>query len=734
MAMAIARPSDRKAAKRMSYNGATSMHELPDPLARAIESAKVPTLPQALLRLIRLTDDDATTMTELAQAVEQDPGLCARILTAANSPGLRRGTELRSVAHCLTSLGTRLIRSIATCIAMQSVFDRRYDSIKPDLADYWRHSIRVAEGARELAVVTGYANVDEAYLAGLLHDVGELLLLSAHGGTYAQMLSGAVDESGLAMIETERLGVHHGEVGAWLVDRWKFDFAIGDGILFHHASADEIATADPLPQIVWLAHEISMVRKVDERLVKISAGMFGDAVAKQIALVAQHAVERTTQIANAIGVASGDDDDPMATLPRVAVTSPRPPESDPENEIDGIVRDMALMQPLQRDLFGIESDVELLLSLRESARILFDLSHIAIFLLEPEGDRLSAARFGEQPALFRRAAIRIEATRCLVATAAATGRPVSSFDPDYAQPASLIDLQFARVFGTEGMLCVPMSGRAGPAGVLVFGLSAGQFGRLKRRLPWIQNFGRIAALSLEAWHEAIRYRKRADEDASARFERQARRVVHEAGNPLGIIRSYLKILDGKLPDGAAVREELGVLREEIDRVTSIVRRLSEIPRESAGRDGLNVAPLVRDLLAFYDAPLFRARGVSANLTLDETPSPVSCDSDTLKQILVNLWKNASEALPRGGKVNVTVTDGVVQNGRRHVEVRVADDGPGIAADALAKMSQDALPASGNRGMGLAIVGTLTRQIGATITCRSRPGAGTEFILLLPCRA
>jgi len=709
---------------------------LPDPLGRAIELGKVPPLPQSLLRLLQLADDDTSTMAQLAEVVEQDPGLCVRIVTAANSPGLRRGTELRSIAGCLTSLGTRLIRSIATCLSLQSMFDRRNETIRSDVTAFWRHSLSVAESARDLAAAVSYPHPEEAYFAGLLHDVGELVMLSALGGSYAQVLTLAGDETTLAAIEREHLGVDHADVGAWLVDRWNIDAEIADSILFHHADAEQILSASALPKIIWMAHALAKPEEVSNAVSALSGRMFGSHLVLNLEKIRLRARERTEQIAEAIGIPAIEfPTQPETTLLQVAVATPRPADGKTESEIDDIMRDMVLMQPLQRDLFGLESDVELLMSLRESARILFDLNHIAFFLRGADDERLSAAKFGEQPALFRHANIRPDATRCMVASAASTRRILSSFDQDYPQPAALIDVQFARVFGTEGLLCVPMNGRSRNIGVMVFGLSASQFGRLTKRLPWVLNFGRIAALSIEAWHEAIKYRQRAEDDASARFERQARRVVHEAGNPLGIIKGYLKILDGKLPDDARVREELGVLREEIDRVATIVRRLSELPRESLPDGATGVSALIRELLALYETALFKSRSIEVVFTPGDVQGMVACDRDTLKQVLLNLWKNAAEAMPDGGRIDIEISDGVIQNGRRHVELKVADNGPGIPAEALAKLAATESEAnSGGRGIGLSIVGTLVGQMGASISCRSRPGSGSLFILMLPCPA
>ena len=101
------------------------MYSLPEPVRHAIESGRAPSPPQILLRLLQMVDDDSTTMAKLAGLVEQDPGLCTRVLTAANSPAIRRGTQLQSIENCLIALGTRLVRSIATCLSVQNLFDER---------------------------------------------------------------------------------------------------------------------------------------------------------------------------------------------------------------------------------------------------------------------------------------------------------------------------------------------------------------------------------------------------------------------------------------------------------------------------------------------------------------------------------------------------------------------------------------------------------------------------------
>lgn len=703
------------------------MNSLPAPILQAIESGHVPSPPQILLRLLKLTDNELSSIADLVALVGQDPGLTSRLLTVANSPALGRGRELRSLDHCLATLGTRLVRSIATCLSIQKLFAAEPRVSADDLASFWGHSLMVAELSRMIAVAAACPQPDEAYLAGLLHDIGQLTLLSALGEPYAALLAAHGDEDALVAEEFRQFGTHHGEVGTWLTDRWQFDSSFADGILFHHVDAGQIASAGLLPRIVWLAHAMVGSAEVSEAL----ATMFGDicGTPANAARFREEAAQQTQRIARALNMTipeGGQCQRPWHAL------SANPPAAanEAEEALSAAIGSMALLQPLQQDLFALDSDAEVLLSLKESARILFDLGRVAFIFPGADGRSLSGANVGQQPALFRQLDISLETPRSLPAHAAVQRRILSSYD-DGASTA-LIDIQLARAFGSEGLLCVPMLARQQLAGVMVCALSRAQHQRLQRRLPWLLNFGRIAAIALESLREARKLRQQAEKDAADHFSRQARRIIHEAGNPLGIIKSYLMILDRKLPESIGVRQELEILREEIDRVGSIVSRMSELPEAKVEAGGIDVAQLVDELLLLYGETLFQARGIWAEIQHPETPLPVACDRDSLKQILLNLWKNASESLGDGQQLRISLTDGVIHEGRDYIQLCLDDTGPGMSETAMRAIHHPVDSAGSQaRGMGLTIVGTLAARQGIPITCRSQPGKGTHISLLLP---
>ncbi len=698
-----------------------------------MQSGRVPSPPQILLRLLQLVDDDGTTMAELARLVEQDPGLCTRVLTAANSSAVRRGKELRSIESCLMALGTRLVRSIATCLSVRSLFEERGSGPEVDLSDFWTHSLLVAEISRGLAVATGYPRADEAYLAGLLHDVGELIMLSALGEPYAQLLAGCHSESALSAMEVELLGADHGEIGTWLADQWHLDSSFADGILFHHQPAQQIVGAAQLAQVVWLAHALADCDEIPEALGGATRQMFADISNSQLAAICTQGAQRMSMVADAIGMAApaASDRGTARGLPRVLGRRARA-GSDAQTEIVSLIGNKALLQPLQDDLLALDTDAEVFLALREAARILFDLSQLAFLLHDTAEDRLSGQNVGGQAAIFSQARLLCEAHRSLAAAAVVSNQVQCSHADRSLAPASLLDVQFARALGSNGLLCIPMTVHGTTTGVILAGLGRDQYAALSRRLPCLLNFGRIAGSSLENWRRAQQVRVRTEEDAAARFLRQTRRLVHEAGNPLTIIKGYLRILDGKLPPEAEVHRELNVLAEEIERVSSIVRRMSELPAAPTGDAAFDIGDLLRELLLLYRQPLFDARGIAVQTLLPAQTLSVACDRDSVKQIMLNLWKNAAEALASGQRIRMSLTGNVLHQGRRYVELRIEDNGPGMSEAVIDAIYRPVETRLGEpRGVGLSIVGALARRQAIPVTCRSQPDSGTVISFLLP---
>lgn len=711
------------------------MNNIPGPIARAIESLHLPAMPQILLRFLDEAGSDRASMDTLAELVMRDPALSARVLTVANSAAFRRGGELRSIKQSLISLGTRMVRTIASCLVVQNVFSVLPGAKAQDLAGFWRHSLFVAELARAAAqeLGRGDAECEEAYLAGLLHDVGQLVLLGGLGKAYGTLLSRSDSEDDLVDNERPALATDHSAVGAWLVDQWQLPSLMADAILFHHMAPQEVIVADPLSRILWVAHRGSLAPASaegdeDGTAAVLAATGLGPARFRQLC---EEAAVRVDSLASGLGVGTAPAGQ---TLPRWADVDDEPAGDDADARLQAKVSAMAAMQPLQQNFAGLDDDGDLLVAVRESARILFGVQRLALLLVQPGRALLTGAGVPGQPAVLQRLEVMLEGGVGLCAEAARTRQPQSSFHEEPPAAPSLADRQIARALGSEGLLVLPMAGQGGLVGVMVCGVSAAQQARLRKRLAWLQSFASLAGAGVEAVRRVRERDRHAEDEAAERFRLQGQKLAHEAANPLGIIRNYLTIVDLKLPESKALGQEIAILREEIDRVSAIIRQLGEDAAPPAPPGGaLDLNQLVSGMRALYSESMFGARGVTLEVELTPEPALASADRDSVKQILVNLWKNAAEAVSSGGKVLTAVATRINQDGRFYTLLRVSDSGPGLPEQVLQSLYRPLAPPhdSGRSGLGLSIVHSLVEKLDGHITCHSRPGLGTSFTVLLP---
>jgi HD-like signal output (HDOD) protein/signal transduction histidine kinase len=720
------------------------MSQIPLAISDEIESVNFPSIPHVLLQFLKEVEDENSQITNLATLVSQDPALSARFLTVANSPALRRDREIISLERCIITLGTCLTRTLAACLAVQSVFARTAGEVQYELKGFWAHSLRVAEMSRVLAARKNYSDREEAYLAGLIHDVGLLLLLGTTGVRYGDLLKLSIDESVLSDIEKPMIGTDHAAVGSWLVDHWQLSSFMSDAILFHHKPSAEIVTADMLSQIVWSAHIMSnymnetdltrMLHTPD--LVAVTSILEIDMT--EIADILEHTSGQVAVLAEALGVIDTTDSKTLPT-PVVPFESDRLRQHDPDPvhaHMDEMVRDMALLQSLQHNLSALHSEEDIFIAIKESAKILFSLGRIAFLIVNKDDNAaLSGANFSGQPGILRRLEIKLGTNSSLVAAVACGTVPASTLDTDRRAETSLVDIQIARALGTDGVLYVPLRIHDRLIGVMVYGINDAQYPHVHMHLPGVIRFAHLAATTLDAWYGLRTNEKQIEAHVAGSYELQARRVIHEAGNPLSIIKNYLKIVSLKIPGENEIHQELDILREEIDRVSHILQRLDSVSARSPQAGTVDINSVIEGMLSLYSDSLFTANGIGVEKTLDTSLAPIICDQDGVKQILLNIWKNAAEAMPGGGRVFIATKDSVSKNGHLFVEIKLSDSGPGLPADVTQRLFQqlESQRRPGHSGLGLSIVAMLVSHLGGQISCQSEPGNGTTFTILLPRR-
>jgi signal transduction histidine kinase len=208
----------------------------------------------------------------------------------------------------------------------------------------------------------------------------------------------------------------------------------------------------------------------------------------------------------------------------------------------------------------------------------------------------------------------------------------------------------------------------------------------------------------------------------------AARVAHEVNNPLAIIRTSLDIVSKRLPSGDRNKENLDIVEEEIERIARTIRQLFDFSRPASDVSLLQVNEVIQNLMKFMEATL-AAHQIESRLELADELPRVRMSLDQLKQVLLNLIKNAQEAMPQGGRLLITTTPhpgGLIMG--------VADDGIGIPQEQLPLLFKSFFttkkPEEG-RGLGLSVSANIIKSYGGDIGVESEPGQGTVFRVFLP---
>lgn len=227
-----------------------TMLTLPEVL-KAVNS--LPSLPAVVLELIASLDDDDVDIDTLAGKIALDQALSAKTLRLANSSFYGVQRQVTSPRDAVTVLGFRTLRSLATTAALVGALGAGGNPSFGFLA-FWRHAIGTALCARALALQLAL-NSEAAYMAGLMHDIGRLVLATRFAGAYASVIARRrADDCYPVDAERAVLGLDHAMVGEALARHWKFPEAILHSTAHHHNPG---VSAEPLAMVVHVADAIA---------------------------------------------------------------------------------------------------------------------------------------------------------------------------------------------------------------------------------------------------------------------------------------------------------------------------------------------------------------------------------------------------------------------------------------------------------------------------------------------
>jgi len=700
------------------------MHENESDIRHRLLVARLPAMPQILLKLIEQCQSDDVGMSELAELISKDAGMAGKILAIANSSAYHRNNRKVGLEHSLMTLGVEMIKTLVISESVLQVFNNFSHSSSTDLRSFWKHSLSSAVLAREIASAMKYPHLEEAYLAGLLHDVGRLALLSTANKEYAANFL-ARDDEALSEIEEQTFRITHQEAGAWLIERWNLDSFLSDSVLYHHDAVSRLENTHPLIRIVRLAHLMS-VYDTNDSSVQAAASLC-EINEEDLSRIASGASEKVEKAAAYLGI-------DLAGVEEIGVAAAcEPPGTETkagQKELSEEVLNFVLNSEAGRLMTPRQGETQLLEAMARSARILFDFEDTATLLMNRDGKHLVGVPLGGDKQRLKEFTVTLSRGGP-VAEAAMQRR--MAFIITNGNPLGVSEEQLLRILRCDSLVCLPLVFRSRCLGVLVGGVAAWQVPGLRKRERFLKSFGEQAASALEKALDENSEASRRVADVVAEYQEASRKIVHEVNNPLSIIKNYLSVLDSKLEQQELVSSEISILNQEIDRVSQIVRGLADLKPETPAPFA-EVNRVIRDVARLFRDTEYAPASVKIVVQTQDLPTEIDIAPDPLKQILVNLVKNAVEAVHSTGEIQIVNNGHVNRDGTLYVEVCVIDNGSGIPPEILSHLFHPlkSSKGDGHQGLGLRIVHGLVKKHQGLISCRSS-ARGTRFELLLPVR-
>ena len=323
-------------------------------------------------------------------------------------------------------------------------------------------------------------------------------------------------------------------------------------------------------------------------------------------------------------------------------------------------------------------------------------------------------------------------------------RMQSSFNITGRKIEAISDRQIIRLLETEGMVCIPVSSRGRVLCLIVAGVDQGSAEQMNANKGVLDLLSRQVGVCMENIFFHQEYAMDINEKKMEAYATLTDRVVHEINNPIAIINNYLESLRMKLPGKHPAQEELSVVSEEMNRVSTLLEDLSVFARPRIGGfESLDVNRFCSRIFDFLKKSFFLSRGIEAEMVMDPDLPKIETDRNALKQVLINLLKNSAEAMENGGKIGIRTRyiadSGKIlldekKKGSGRIEIRITDNGPGIPAKVLNRLFEpynSSKKGKKNSGLGLAIVHSIIKELDGKITCNTKEGSGTSFSIFLP---
>lgn len=255
-----------------------------------LNCGQLPTLPGVAIRIIQMTRDPDADFQDMAELIGSDPALSGRILKTVNSSFYGMSKSVGTISQALVVLGLQSVRTLALGFTLVDTL-KHAGGAGYDLEGFWRRCVYSAVAARTAGEKAGLIQTEEAFLAGLLSDIGSLAMHIALGDRYDEVASKASCHEDVPLLERELLGIDHCEVSARLAESWSLPPMLVEAMRRHHdpsGAPAELAKLTRTVHVGWRFAEVFIHHAAPAETVKAAkqaADQYLDLLDRQVELL-----------------------------------------------------------------------------------------------------------------------------------------------------------------------------------------------------------------------------------------------------------------------------------------------------------------------------------------------------------------------------------------------------------------------------------------------------------------
>ena len=711
-------------------------------------SGNFPALPEFLLKLLTACEDSDSSLSEIAHIIKKEPSLSLRVLQLTNSAYFSFRSTFKDIEQATVYLGTKTIKNLAITTSVHHVFAKkqnRRNGTSFSSKEFWYHSLMCATLARRFAFETANTDGEEAYLAGLLHDIGKLLLLSTFPKIYAPPSLQTTTSQQETKKEIEELGVSHGEVGAWFVQNWNLSSLIADAIRYHNEDIDQVREAFPLVRIVSAANILS--RNTNELVLEEVAEKLLGIKKKTLIDLIDSAGDEVENVAQGMGIII----DPPTIEEGDKKGKTKVPAAEDTVHLDEISKDEAViyldiasrvknfsfLYSFLEEMAHAGDHDSILIAFERAVRVLLFIDRVLFFFPDKDGVLLHgrASSINSMHNICRGITLALNQDSSRIVKTFIQGGLPTYMHVDH-QGQSLADQQILSALGCTTSLLLSMNTDETDIGVIVAGLPRGRESLSDEEINLLKIIARQISLGFHFIDEKQRKEEALKKERMDAIALAARKFAHEINNPLGIISNYLTNLKFKLTEDHETLDDLAVIEDEIRRISLMISQMqmfSQTPFQETSLLDINI--LTHEIIRFMKSSLFEPAGINISFIPGQGIPFITTSKDAIKQVLINLLKNGAEAMTDGGRMIIR-TKKYKQNDLSQddgIEIIISDSGPGLPDEVKKNLFKPFVSTKqqGHSGLGLSISEKIITEIGGKIECVKTSPEGTTFSIYLP---